>query len=159
MDWLGYALIAVIVPFALGALTKSANVPAELKEGKTWLKYGLPLKIFSLFSLVLPMVGVFYLLSGDYETLYAPVGFILFFSLISVPLILESFLVRIAFDEDSVYCFSPWRSNREIPFSELGEPQYSDSMQWWLIPTKSHGYIRLHDFISGKEDLLERLIS
>ncbi len=157
MDWLGYALIVIIVPLALNALTKSADVPAEFKEGKTWLAYGLPLKIFSILSLGFPLGGVIYLLTGEYESLYEPVGFILFFSLISLPLVLESFLVRIAFDDESVYCFSPWRPNRRVAFSELGKPYYSEAMQWWVIPTASQGYIRLQSLISGKDALLERL--
>ncbi|MCW8924465.1 MAG: hypothetical protein OQK69_12715 [Gammaproteobacteria bacterium] len=67
MDWPGYALIAVIVPLVLGALTKSANVPAEVIAGKAWLQYKRPLKVFSILSLVFPLGGVFYLLSGDYK--------------------------------------------------------------------------------------------
>ena len=158
MEWLAYALIAIIVPWALNALTKSADVPAEFKEGKTWLAYRSPLKVFSILSLGFPIAGVLYLLSGEYESIYEPVGFILFFSLISVPLVLESFLVRIAFDDECIYCFSPWRPNRQVAFSELGEAYYSDMMQWWLIPTESQGYIRLQSFISGKDELLERLL-
>jgi len=157
MEWLAYALIAIIVPWALKSLTKSADVPAEFKQGKSWLTYGLPLKIFSILSLGFPIAGVLYLLTGEYESIYEPIGFILFFSLISVPLVLESFLVRIAFDDACVYCFSPWRANRQVAFSELGKPYYSDAMQWWLIPTESQGYIRLQSFISGKDELLERL--
>ncbi|MDH5611851.1 MAG: hypothetical protein OEY66_05285 [Gammaproteobacteria bacterium] len=157
MEWGAYALIAIIVPWALNALTRSADVPAEIKLGKTWLAYRLPLKVFSIISLVFPIGGILYLISGDYESIYEPVGFILFFSLISVPLLLESFLVQIAFDDKYVYCFSPWRPNRQVPFSELGQPYYSDAMQWWVIPTKSQGYIRLQSMISGKDELLERL--
>ncbi len=157
MDWIVYALIALIVPWALHALTRLADVPAEIREGKTWLVYGLPLKIFSLISLVLPLAGVVYLFTGDYDSIYEPIAFILFFSLISLPLVLESFWVRIAFDDETVYCFSPWRANRQIPFSDLGKPCYSDAMQWWVIPTASHGTIRIQNFISGKEALLERL--
>ncbi len=157
MDWIVYALIALIVPWALNALSKSADVPAEIREGKTWLGYGLPLKIFSLLSLVLPLAGVLYFFFGDYDSIYEPIGFTLFFSLISLPLVLESFWVRIAFDDATVYCFSPWRPNRQIPFSELGKPYYSEAMQWWVIPTGSQGYIRLQSFLSGKEALLERL--
>ena len=157
MDWIVYGLIALIVPWALNALTKSADVPAEIREGKTWLVYGMPLKIFSLLSLGFPLAGVLYFFFGDYDSVYEPLGFTLFFSLISLPLVLESFWLRIAFDEETVYCFSPWRGNRQVPLSELGKPYYSDMMQWWVIPTKSQGVIRLHNFLSGKDALLERL--
>ncbi|MDH3343528.1 MAG: hypothetical protein OEY06_13195 [Gammaproteobacteria bacterium] len=157
MEWLGYALIAIIVPWVINALNKSADVPAEFREGKTWLTYGLPLKIFSILSLGFPLAGVLYFFFGDYESIYEPMGFTLFFSLISVPMMLESFLVRIAFDDEYIYCFSPWRANRQVAFSALAKPYYSDAMQWWVIPTESQGYIRVQSFISGKDELLERV--
>lgn len=65
--------------------------------------------------------------------------------------------MRIAFDDETVYCFTPWRANRQIPLSDLGKPYYSDAMQWWVIPTASQGNIRVQSFISGKDALLERL--
>lgn len=157
MEWPVYALIAIIVPWALNALARSADVPAEIREGKTWLAYRLPLKILSILSLGFPVAGVLYFFFGEYESIYEPIGFILFFSLISVPLVLESFLVRIAFDNKYIYCFSPWRPSRQVAISELGEPYYSDAMQWWVIPTESQGYIRVQSFISGKDELFERL--
>ena len=158
MDWLGYALIAVIVPAVLGALNNGARVPAEIKEGKRWLKYGWKIKSIAIVSLAFPIAGIVAFFMAEPEDQLAAILFFVFFGFISFPLLLETFFIRIAFDDNSVHCFSPWRPARQVAFAELGKPEFSHSMQWWAIPTKSNGYIRIPTLLSGGDELLIRLL-
>lgn len=157
MDWLSAALIAIIVPMALGVLSKAGRVPAEFRDGKTWLEYGRTFKIFSCVGIMIPCGFGIVLFYVEPKEVFALSMVILLFAVLTVPLFLEAFFVKIGFDESVVYCYSPWRPNRQIKFSDLGEPCYSNSLQWWVIPSQNSGYIRLQDFISGKEDLLNKV--
>ena len=52
MDWLAAGLIVLIVPFVLNSLSKAGDVPAEVRDGKTWLEYGRGFKILSSASML-----------------------------------------------------------------------------------------------------------
>jgi len=157
MDWLGPVLVAIIVPLALGGLTKAAAVPAKTREGKSWLEYGAAFKILSSFILSIPCGLAFIYLSADGENKFPILMMILLFGGLGLPLFLEAFFVKIGFDDSTVHCFSPWRSNRRIALSDLQKPYYSNAMQWWVIPTEKDGNIYLQSFISGAPQLLEKI--
>ena len=157
MSWIGPVLVALIVPLALSALAKSAQVPAEIRDGMKWLEYG---SVFRTITFVLGLIpfglGYLYFIVTP-ENKFPILMMILGFGALVVPLFLESFFVKIGFNDSMVHCYSPWRSNRQIKFSDLGEPVFSESLQWWVIPTKTQGKIRLQPFISGASELLEKL--
>lgn len=156
MEWIGPVLVALIVPLALGGLTKAAAVPAKTREGKSWLEYGSIFKIFSLIILLIPCVLAFIYWNADAESKFPLLMMILLFGGLGLPLFLEAFFVKIGFDDSTLLCYSPWRSNRRISLSDLQKPYFSDGMQWWVIPTNNDGNIYLHSFISGASELLEK---
>lgn len=155
MSWIAYALIVIIVPIVLGMFTKSARVPAERVAGKAWLGYGKWFKGLSTVSLFLPGIGVLAIMQAESSReVMVAYSLFCFFLIIVFSMLLEAFFVRIAFDEKSIYCMSPWRKAREIPISELGKPTFNTSMQWWVIPAGEHGNVRVPTLLHGWEDLI-----
>ena len=157
MDWLGTALVALIVPIVLGGMAKAAAVPPERREGKQWLEYSKAFKAFSLFIVLIPCGLAFIYLSANADNKIPILMMMLLFGGLGLPLFLEAFFVKIAFDDLTINCYSPWRSNRRIAFSDLQKPYFSAALQWWVIPTKNHGRIYIQTLISGAAQLLEKI--
>ncbi|WP_035608743.1 hypothetical protein [Haloferula sp. BvORR071] len=147
--WITPALIAVVVPVAMAAFVRAADRPARVSGEVKWVEYGVAMKAFSIAAGLIP-VGLIVAMFLQSAFSKDPVIATLLFTGLSVPLLLESFLVKISFDENAIYTRSAWRRSRVIPWSEVGAPIRSDLLQWWVLPTKKQGSIRLHDFISGK---------
>jgi hypothetical protein len=99
-------------------------------------------------------VGVFFADSQSQSAIFS-IG--LLFLGLGLPLFMEFFGVKIAFDENSIYCYSPWVKNRIVVWDEIEEIEFSESMQWWVIKTKNKGKIRLHVFLSGIPTILEEI--
>lgn len=155
--WIVNSLIAVIVPAALAGLVRAADKPARSSEGAKWLEYGMAMKAFAVAGALIPVALTVVLVVTKPADPSGLLGVIAIFSALVMPLLLENFLVKIGFDETHIFTRSAWRRSRVIPWSEVGEPSRSDLLQWWRIPTKTHGTIRIQDFISGKEDFFEML--
>jgi hypothetical protein len=62
---------------------------------------------------------------------------------------IEFNFIRIEFDKDYVYTFSPWRKNRKIIWEDIYEYSYSDINKWHILKTRKDGNIRLSIFLSG----------
>ncbi|MGK0290371.1 MAG: hypothetical protein ACI86H_001829 [bacterium] len=138
-------------------LTKAAKSSAEVRDGKAWLEYGRTFKIFSFVLALIPCELSILCFFVDANDRFAILMMILLFGVLSIPLFIEAFFVKIAFDDSTVYCYSSWRSSRQIKFCDIGEPEFSESLQWWVIPTKTQGKIRIQPFISGAPELLKKL--
>ncbi len=138
-------------------LMKSAKQDPAQDSGKWILDYGLPMKGVSIiFILIFLGILVGASQASPKDHLAAALAVVLF-AVITIPLALESFFVRIAFDDQFIYCFSPWRSNRQIPWSAIYKRRFSQSMQWHIIETNSYGYIRVPVFLSGVLTFLNRV--
>lgn len=149
--------VVVIVPMVLTSLNKSAKARGKVQGGMVWLEYGLYFKIFSFVGTMVPC-GLCILWFYVAEESKAPVLYMIIgFALLTLPLLIEALFVKISFDDSGAYCYSPWRPSRQVKFSDMEEPYFSDSLQWWVIPTKNQGKIRLQPFISGAEEFLEKL--
>ena len=72
-----------------------------------------------------------------------------FFTGLTVALLLEFYLVRIEFDDYSIYTRSPWRPQRRIPWYEVMSYSFSVASQWYVFRTRSMGAIRLSVYLSG----------
>jgi len=163
-NWLGSnlsllapAIIALVVPLALSGLAGSVKAKAQKREGLSWVEYGRTFKVFTFIGMMIPTGLCLIWFNVEGENRSAVLYMILLFGGLIVPLFMEAFFVRIAFDDRTVYCYSPWRPSRKVSFLELGEPSYSQSLQWWVIPTKKQGYIRLQSFISGADKFLAKV--
>jgi hypothetical protein len=155
--YVGTGLAVVMTPLALAWLRRSARVPARCKGGVFWLEYGPAMKWFALLCVVMAVslgVGVFHRATKHQD---AVVWLFLLFAGLTLPLLIEFFLVRIGFDGDRIYCHSGWRRKRVIEWSDVASYRYSPMMQWWVIGTEKSGKIRAHIFLSGLDDLLAEL--
>lgn len=153
------AVIMVLVVSAGRAALTSYDDRAKVRSGMAWLEYGKYFKLYSFLGSLIPFGLIFLWFNVSADNKSAILYMIILFGGLTLPLFLESFFVKIGFDDSTVYCYSPWRPSRQIKFSDMGEPHYSESMNWWVIPTKNQGKIRLQVFISGASDLLEKLQS
>jgi hypothetical protein len=123
-------------------------------EGQHVLSYGRPAKAIAI-VVSLCWVGFFV------AAIFAPtedrvIGAALMLLLI-LPLPLEFFGVRIAFDESGIRTRSPWRPKRMIPWSAVTWVWYAPMSQWYVVETTGFGHLRLHDGLSGTDALLSEL--
>jgi len=155
-------LIVAIVPKVMEYLSGGAAAKAEKRDGFTWMEYPTRNKFFPIVIFAIPAVLFTFLYFHQTEQgkddAFAFLFLIGFFFILSFPLYLEFAFVRIAYDENSIYCYTPWRKNRVINFSEIsGEPKFSPVNKWWVIPTKSQGKIRVQHMIRGSEEFITKL--
>ncbi|MBX3742884.1 MAG: hypothetical protein KF712_18005 [Akkermansiaceae bacterium] len=150
-------LAAVAIPVLIIRFSRAAGQPGRTNGDRTWLEYGRGIRIFTalLGVLVLWLIGL-WIFSGP-EQRFDAMMLVLIFGSLAIPLVLEVFWVRIGCDGSTLWCFSPWRRNREIPLEEMGTPYYSALMKWWVIPTRRHGKVRVSDFLAGRDAFLRRL--
>jgi hypothetical protein len=156
-NYIAPALIAFVVPIALGLLLKSVNAHARSEGSTKWLEYGPVMKGMSL-SFLAPVIAItmagFFVEPKDRNPVFLGAAF---FGALTLPLLIECFLVRIGFDDQQVFCLSGWRRRRVIPWDEIESASYSGPMMWWVISTRNHGKIRAHLYLSGVSDFLDEL--
>lgn len=156
-DFLSSALIGLIVSITLGLFLKSVNSNAVKENGKLWLEYGVVMKGFSAFTMLLVLGLLVASFSADESEKFAILIIILMFALLGGALVLEFFFVRIGFDNDGVVCNSGWRKTRTFKWDELESARFSQSLQWWEVETATNGKIRLHVYLNGLQDFLVEL--
>ncbi len=143
------ALVAIIVPLVLSWLLRSRSSAAMRSNGILWLYYGKTMKGFALFftAIVVALVVIWFNVEPNGKM---PVlGMIGLFGGLTLPLVLESFFVRIGYDAEKIYCHSSWRRNRVISWFDVESVTFSESMRWWAVETKHSGKIRISEFLSG----------
>ena len=152
------ALIAVVVPVALGFLYRSAQRDSQTGITEKCVDYPKALKIFVwsgwVFTVVISIIAGFTARGDGFWP--ATLCVLLFVGLI-LPLHLEAYFVRITWDDETIHTGSPWRRSRRIPISSVTQCDFSQSMQWYRIHTEGYGIVRLHMFARGIPQLLEEL--
>jgi hypothetical protein len=147
---------AIITTLVLLTILRTVRrTPVEV-DGKRVLEYDRPMKI------VAAVIGAcgFGLCADallaptrDHTTAVAVVGFLL----LTLSLCLEFFGVRVEFDASSIRTRSPWRPDREIPWSAVERVWFSQAMQWYIVRTNGFGRVRLHVYLNGVESLLREI--
>jgi hypothetical protein len=92
--------------------------------------------------------------SANQRVLAACLGGLLF--LVSLYIFLETRFVRIEFDDNFIYTFSPWRKRRLVPWSAVVGYSYSAVNRWHILKTRGYGSIRLSALLSGLGWMSER---
>jgi len=100
-------------------------------------------------SIVVLLIGLWFQVAPNDKESVAWMA--LLFGVLDLPLLIEFYGVRIGYDEKKVYCFSGWRKNRILSWSEIKSCGYSPTNKWWVIETATQGKIRIHEFISGRD--------
>lgn len=103
------ALIVNVVLLMLGWLLRGVKSEARVDGERQWVEYGRAMKGFALFSVAMVIALAGFLLRTEQANFISICGLMLSFVCLSLPLVTEIFLVRIAFDSENIYCFSGWR--------------------------------------------------
>lgn len=151
------ALVVIIVPIILKWILQSAKANARIEGDIKWLEYGPTMKWLSL-ALLAIIIGIavlgFRMESKDRTAAFLASAF---FGVLTLPLLIEFFFVRIGFNDEKIFCFSGWRRRRVIPWSEIESAHFSGPLMWWVITTQTSGKIRVHLYLSGVPDFIEEI--
>jgi hypothetical protein len=137
-------------------LTRRSKPTARSYNGRFVVEYRLPAKVVAWLFLG---VGVFILYaasqaSADQKILATCVSGALFLGILAV--LLEFHFVRVEFDENFIYTFSPWRRRRVIPWNAVIDYAFSSVNKWHVLKTRGYGLIRMSTMMSGLGSMSER---
>jgi len=147
----------VIATVLLIWLAGRAKKEAVNRSGRFVLEYGRAVKVL---GWVLGLFGVGMLFVAPHaskdQTVIAWVVCGALFAA-GACLLAEFHLVRIEFDEEFIYTFSPWRRSRIIPWNEVIDSAYSGMNRWHILKTQKSGSVRLSVLLSGLGTMANRL--
>ena len=117
------------------------------------LRYGYGSKLIGIiFAIVAAMTVGAIFNSEPSEEYIAYILFAIFFP-IAIMVLLEVFFVRIEFDDENIYTYSPWRKSRIISWGDVTGHKY---LGYHVIETKNNGSIFLHE-IDGLRGFLDEV--
>ena len=125
-----------------------------IENGRTVIKYGIAMKLFSWLSLALPLMVISFIPKVKSSDMPSVITAFCMASGISASLILEFNRVMISYDDKFIYTKSPWRKNRKIPWSDITNIEFSNAASWHVVFTKNNGKIRLHTGLNGLKTIL-----
>jgi uncharacterized membrane protein YfcA len=136
--------------------TRRAVSTARFRNGRYVVEYRLPAKMAGWCCLAVGSFIAYAALhaSVNQRVLATYVAGLLF--LVSVYIFLETQFVRIEFDDNFIYTFSPWRKRRLVPWSDVVGYSYSAVNRWHILKTRGYGSIRLSALLSGLGTMSER---
>ena len=147
-------IVAVLI---LNLLVSRASRKAMTVGDKKVLKYGSSVRVLG-WILLLVCLFITYAASqasANQRVLAWCMG--IGFLLMGSAFLLEVYFVRIFFDGDYIYTFSPWRPSRKIPWVAISGHAFSDINKWHILKTNSFGEIRLSILLSGLGSLSQEL--
>lgn len=157
MAWLPGVLAAIVSAILIALLLQAARRAPARRDGLRWVEYGREVRLVAVILTVVLASGAVYFVAAAPSQGMLPIGIAAAASTLALVAVmdLEIWCVRIGFDDATVYCHSPWRRSRQIPIAELGVPRFSALAQWWVIPSRSQGSIRIHTYMIGGGALVE----
>ena len=152
--YIGGLIAVALVAYLASTSTARARNVAGLKV----LYYGGRVKLLGwvLFAMTVPLVAFFLYSAPHVPANQLPLvltASAVFMSLVLL-LVLEFHRVTVAFDATSIFCQSPWRRSRVIPWTDVMSIKYSPPLRWYVVKTKVHGTLRLNSLLSGLHELL-----
>lgn len=118
------------------------------------IKYGPLAKMLCAVSLLVLLMLLPQVRSGDLKATAAAWRVPTFFGLVLIPILWEVIVRRVILLDNGFKVVSPWRRIRTIEWSEITGINYSARMHWHVIRTANRGEVHLSDLLSGKEPLL-----
>jgi hypothetical protein len=138
----------IIATALLGWLAGRAQKAAKSHFGRRVLDYG---RVVRIVGWCFALIGILILdgatrASKDQIIVATCAGGGMFIACMA--LFAEFHFVRTAYDEVSLYTFSPWRKRRVIPWSDVVDYDYSNMNRWHILRTSRFGCIRLSFLLS-----------
>lgn len=147
----------IIATLLLGWLASRAKRDATTRTGRLVVEYGRAVKAVGWFF---GLLGIFVLYvaahaSEDQKLIAAVTGGCMFTA--TMALFAEFHFVRVEFDTDAIYTFSPWRRGRVISWDDVTGYGYSETNRWHILHTVDSGSIRLSILLSGLGSMADQL--
>ncbi|HEX9340423.1 MAG TPA: hypothetical protein VF992_04545 [Thermoplasmata archaeon] len=124
------------------------------------LEYGRGLKVFAIFAVsFFSFLGALYVwtfLTAPDRGELSPFLIILVIApllLLSTVLGLEMFRTLCRLSRTQIIRHSPWSGDLSLDWWEISSIEYDTFARWWVIRSP-RGKIRLHDYLSGRDDFL-----
>lgn len=148
-------LIGLSVLVCVHLLVRNSLRRIQSKHGIRWLRHGTTARVCAGFGIATTVVIA---IDGVRRgTALGGAVAALAFGTLTLPLFLLTFFWRVGYDLEGLYCVSPWRRNRFIPWSELTGVSFSSPRRQWILATRSQGIIRINEMIPGCGQLLSEL--
>jgi hypothetical protein len=138
----------LLFPIAMGFLLRNAG-RSDRQAGRQTLSYDwIPRTVSVGGVFLIAFVGVFSVLTGRHVTPVTWAEFA-FCGVIGLWLMVESFGTKIIYDASEIYCLSPWRADRTIPWTDIASITYSRRMRAFFCRTSHSGTVCIFIYISG----------
>ncbi len=157
-DAIAPGLVILIVPLVMNWMKGRAKEPPRNVAGVAWMEYMPAMKAIAVLAVVIMTCccAAFFFVPDDKSR----IGVLLLaaiFGAPGVPLFIETFLVRIGYDDETIYCRSGWRKKRCIDWKDVQSFAFSPSLGWWEIETRTSGTIRASTALRGLDEFLAEL--
>jgi hypothetical protein len=87
--------------------------------------YGAPLRVVGVFGVAMPIYVIADELNAGRPLSALILGSL--FAAMGIPLCLLAFFWRVGYDVNGIYCVSPWRKNRFLPWSVVTGVSFSNA--------------------------------
>jgi hypothetical protein len=145
------AIISFVVPLLLAWMT-GAGSRGVVGPGE--VRYSRPFRWGSLFVAFAPSAGVAVLAALqkdplDADSLRTVVLLMLFFPVVSSPLLLELLRVRHRFNDVGLAYHSPWSAERYLEWAEVTSVRWRKYLKWLDLSTRTGVTVHLSPLLSG----------
>lgn len=152
MATIAIGLLVLIASLILVADSQRSTIGTG---GITWVRWGIGIRGIAVFGLAMTIyIFIDGVLSG--RPVVAAVVALLFGSL-AIPLFAIGFFWAIGYGQDGLYCMSPWRRSRRVPWNDVLSVSFSVPMRQWIISTKQQGMIRVNELALGCSALISEM--
>ena len=148
-------LIGITALVVTALLLISGRSQSRSVSGVHWLMYGAPLRIVGALGVAMPI----YVIADNLNAARPLTALILgsVFTAIGVPIFLLAYFWRVGYDVNGIYCVSPWRKNRFVPWSLVSGVSFSKAMKQWMIRAAQFGTVRINVLVPGSAQLIDEL--
>lgn len=124
-------------------------------DGSVLLRYGERLRVLSWATFVIfAFFAIYNARGGNAVNSYlVAVSVPAVLAAVAGYLAIETTLVSVILDSNHIYCRSPWRSDRKVPWRDVTEASNSIANSGLVLQTGHRGAIRLSSFLIGLDSI------
>jgi hypothetical protein len=150
-----FMLIGLTVLMFSALLIISGRSQTRSANGVEWLTYGAQVKIVGALGLAMPI----YVIADNLNAAKPVTAFILgfVFTALGIPMFLLAYFWRVGYDLKGIYCVSPWRRNRFVPWSNITDVSFSTAMKQWIVRSAQCGTVRINILVPGSAQFIDEL--